>query len=59
MAAIALIAFIMNPVTEILLDGATAITITPITILRKETAALITKNTKYTLPMPIIVIINY
>ena len=48
MVAIALIAFIMNPVTEILLDVDTVITIIPITILLKEMDALITRNTKHT-----------
>lgn len=48
MVAIALIAFIMNPVTEILQDVDTVITIIPITILLKEMDALITRNTKHT-----------
>lgn len=45
-AVIVLIVFIMNPVTEILMDAVTAIIIILIIIRQKEMAVLITRSIK-------------
>lgn len=48
-AVIVLIVFIMNPVTEILMDAVTAIIIILIIIRQKEMAVLITRSIKHTI----------